>query len=163
MLQVNNLTGFGVAPSGGGGGGGLMPVMTGYTSGDITVVASNERAATGFDAWMAFDGVNVNPNAWMAVAGTQWLKIDFGAAQAVSRYDIFMRDENNDMKTWTFQGSDNNSSWTTLDTQTNFVRAEGWFEFTLAATETYRYYRIHTTENQGNGLSVIIGEMQLYS
>ena len=53
---------------------------------------------------------------------TGWLRYDFGAgnAQTVKRYTVISADvANRDPKTWTFQGSNDGSTWTTLDTQSN--------------------------------------------
>ena len=53
---------------------------------------------------------------------TGWLRYDFGAgnAQTVKRYTVVSADvANRDPKTWTFQGSNDGSTWTTLDTQSN--------------------------------------------
>ena len=53
---------------------------------------------------------------------TGWLRYDFGAgnAQTVKRYTVVSADvADRDPKTWTFQGSNDGSTWTTLDTQSN--------------------------------------------
>ncbi len=55
-------------------------------------------------------------------------------------------------KTWTFEGSNDGSSWTTLDTQTNFTAFthNAPENFSFANTTAYSYYRINISANQGD-------------
>ena len=66
----------------------------------------------------AFDG---DPGTkWFATAATGWLQYDFGAnnAQTVKRYTVSSADvATRDPKDWQFQGSQDASTWTTLDSQ----------------------------------------------
>ena len=158
ILPRNGLLMGAAAPSGGNS---LMPVFSGYTNGSITVSASREFSAS-YRAWEAFDGSTSNQDSWVSTPGSQWLKIDFGSAQNVSKYDIWHIGNVTDIKTWTFQGSDNNSSWTTLDSRTVTNPSNGWGEYTLASTETYRYYRLNITANNGNGALQRVDEMKIY-
>jgi gliding motility-associated-like protein len=65
-----------------------------------------------------------------------------------------------DMKSWTFQGSNDNTAWTILDTQTNysFPERRQTKSFLLAnGTPGYKYYRLYVTAN--NGSTNIVGQM----
>jgi hypothetical protein len=60
---------------------------------------------------------------WLAAFGgglPQWVKMDFGAVTAVRSYTIAVDSDANNIrpKDWTFQGSNDDSSWTTLDVVT---------------------------------------------
>ncbi|MEI7578635.1 MAG: hypothetical protein WCJ58_01190 [bacterium] len=66
-------------------------------------------------------------------------------------------------KDWIFQGSNNGSSWTNLDTQTNQT---GWVagiakNYFFTNTTKYTYYRLIFTTNNGDGYSGI-AEMRFY-
>ena len=67
-------------------------------------------------------------------------------------------------KSWTLQGSNDGSSWTTIDTQTNFTAWGGGNVFTgfsFSNTTAYSYYRWHVTANGGNSY-LGMGGMRLY-
>ncbi|MCF7786525.1 MAG: discoidin domain-containing protein [Prosthecobacter sp.] len=98
---------------------------------------------------------------------TGWLRYDFGAgnAQTVKRYTVISADvANRDPKTWTFQGSNDGSTWTTLDTQSNqaFVNRNHANTYNLGNTTAYRYYQIDVTANNGGG-TLAIAELGLWS
>lgn len=98
---------------------------------------------------------------------TDWLRYDFGAgnAQTVKRYTVISADvANRDPKTWTFQGSNDGSSWTTLDTQSNqaFVNRNHANTYNLGNTTAYRYYQINVTANNGAS-TLAIAELGLWS
>lgn len=65
-------------------------------------------------------------------------------------------------KNWTFQGSHNGSTWTTLDTQTGIVFGNGETKtFTIANTTAYRYYLLNITLT-GDGTSMpAVRELQI--
>ena len=63
---------------------------------------------------------------------------------------------------WTFQGSNNDTDWTTLDTQSGI--SSGWTigvprEFIGSNSTAYRYYRINFTAFN-DGTYLIIGEVE---
>ncbi|MBW8782990.1 MAG: RICIN domain-containing protein [Verrucomicrobia bacterium] len=98
---------------------------------------------------------------------TGWLRYDFGAGntQTVKRYTVVSADvANRDPKTWTFQGSNDGSTWTTLDTQSNqaFVNRAHANTYNIANITAYRYYQINVTANNGGG-SLAIAELGLWS
>ncbi len=98
---------------------------------------------------------------------TGWLRYDFGAgnAQTVKRYTVISGDvANRDPKTWTFQGSNDGSTWTTLDTQSNqaFVNRHHANTYNIGNTTAYRYYQLNVTANNGGG-ALAVGELGLWS
>jgi len=108
-----------------------------------------------------FNGNATNPGP------TGWLRYDFGAgnAQTVKRYTVVSADvADRDPKTWTFQGSNDGSTWTTLDTQSNqaFVNRNHANVYNIGNTTAYRYYRIDVTANNG-GTVLAIAELGLWS
>jgi hypothetical protein len=103
---------------------------------------------------------------WYNGSATGWLRYDFGAGNAtVKRYTVVSADvADRDPKTWTFQGSNDGSTWTTLDTQSNqaFPTRNHANAYNLGNTTAYRYYQINVTANNG-GTTLAIAELGLWS
>jgi hypothetical protein len=64
-------------------------------------------------------------------------------------------------KDWTLKGSNNGSSWTTLDTRTNET---SWGDFELRSyavtgAAAYRYFRLNITANNGDGTYTEVDEL----
>jgi hypothetical protein len=63
------------------------------------------------------------------------------------------------------QGSNDGTTWSTLDTQTNQT-AWAVFEsrlFTVTGSAAYRYYRLNITANNGDATYTEVAELYLYS
>lgn len=110
----------------------VMPLMSGYTSGSITVSASAEDIT--YYAWKAFDhqtGYSAGNYVWEASSLPAWLKVDFGSgnAQDITSYSITPRQIDGTVyapSAWLFQWSEsgNDADWTTVDTQSGVT--SGW-------------------------------------
>jgi hypothetical protein len=124
----------------------------------------------------AFDGVTNDETAcWHSNSSglPQWLKYNFGVdnSQTVVGYWLMSRPNNDSYPTaWQFQGSNDDSNWTTLDTRSsitftapsdgNTSTQESKFnKYTVSNTTAYRYYRWNVTSSSGT--YVIIGEAVL--
>lgn len=113
-----------------------VPTMTAATTSGVTVSASNSFGF-GFEGWNGFDGSTANSsNQWTVgtPASPEWVKVDFGAGneKAVASYAIAPRDSDGATyapKTFTLDWSDDNSNWTTVNTQTGLT--SGWTAGTL--------------------------------
>ncbi len=116
----------------------------------------------------AFD--NNSGNAWTGQGGgVDWLSLDLGSGNTIiaGSYSLTMVSSGFLLrcpKTWTFQGSNDNSSWTTVDT----VASEtGWSfgetrTFTCdTATTAYRYFRLNITANNGDGTYTEVDQMNI--
>lgn len=138
MLNVNHLIGFGAdniyIPDGIN----RIPTMTGATTSGVTAAAS---ANTG-TAWRTGDRTTTEWNS--GSSGTFWLRYDFGAPQIIASYSVRYGGATTlgSPPGWTFQGSDDNSSWVNLDTQSGLTWTNNQKRtFNLAGPATYRYYR----------------------
>lgn len=147
------------------------PSMTGASSPTGTVTASTTYA--GYNAYAAFDDLSTRANSWFTSSPntTGWVQYDFGSGvtKTITHYSITALatdpatgDAAHAPNTWTFEGSNNGSSWTTLDTQTN---APGWATgekriYATSNTTAYRYYRVNVSVNQG-GTILTINEIEL--
>ena len=139
----------------------FTPVMTAADAPSPFVVSASS-AFGGFVAWKALDWIPGDGAGWLANATTGWIKIDCGAAIAITGYSLiggfgYATTSPND---WVLEGSNDDSSWTTLDTQTDITSwASGTPKtYTLAAEASYRYYRITISENNGHASYCGIGE-----
>jgi hypothetical protein len=129
---------------------------------------SGTAAASGFSnpnaAWWAFD--RNTGTAWQSpnVAG-QWLSYQFPTGRIIKRYGFFTSSTlAQGPRTWTFEGSNNGSTWVVLDTQTNFVTGVStFFSFDISAnTTSYTYYRMNVSAVQGGGTNpTAIAELEM--
>jgi len=125
-------------------------------------VASASSTTAGYDAFRAFNGVKTTENPWVSAVLPAWLKIDLGAsgAKVVSKYNITGRslaNVNQNPKSWTLEGSNDDTNWTVLDTVTNET---SWIDletrsFYFDNDTAYRYYKINITEVNGTTLAAI--------
>lgn len=98
-----------------------------------------------------------NTAGWITNAtSTGWAKIEFPSAFTVKVYAIAPWSvdtyPSRTPKTWTFEGSNDDSMYTVLDTQTNYTT---WAQyqrvaFTTSNTTAYKFYKINVTANQGD-------------
>lgn len=123
-------------------------------------VAAASTTLSGFHPYWAFDGALGSGHYWLADGvGTGWLSMDFGAGNTfvITNYNVVVNtipEPNRAPKDWTLEGSNDNSSWTTLDTQTSQT---SWTSgqnraFTCSApgTVAWRYIRINISANNGD-------------
>lgn len=83
-----------------------------------------------------------------------WLRAQLASAVVETQYKITRRDDlpNRNPKTWTFEGSNDGSTWTVLDTQTNITwpTSGETKTFTFANSTAYSYYRLNISANNGD-------------
>jgi hypothetical protein len=150
----------------------LIPVMSGPTNGDVTVSASSDNVAS-LPSWEAADGTVSTLSYWLSDAsapfGPEWWKVDLGAGNEapVYEYDIGVAGNtlrNRDPQAWTFQGSNDDTNWDDLDSQS------GLSSWTIGEVKTYRpasvglyrYYRWLITATNSDA-RVHLDSMQAYS
>lgn len=121
----------------------------------------------------AFDGVKTGgvTDGWLSEAGSDlaqfpdWLGYDFGIGneKIITQYVIYANEAILAPKAWTFEGSNDNTTWDVLDNQASYG---GWTEwvaetFQISNSTAYRYYRVHITDSHYNKNSVKIGELEM--
>jgi len=131
----------------------------------IVVSASSIWSGT-FDAWYVLNGSS--SGYWVSSSTSSgWWKIDFGAGTTwtVISYEIAMNNEpNRAPKNWTFEGSNDNTNWTVLDTVTNQTSWRGYETrgYTCDDISTaYRYFRFNISANNGDA-ALALGEVYFY-
>jgi hypothetical protein len=129
--------------------------------------SDNDSANTSSKPANAFDEDPASQ--WFYSKPTGWLQYDFGEnnAQIIKRYTLSCPDTlyTRDPKDWTFQGSQDGTNWTTLDTRSGqsfqFIFQQKVYD--IPNTTAYRYYRINVTANNGDPTLLHIGELGLWS
>ena len=122
----------------------------------------------------AFDGsVSADANRWLSgEASSWWIIYKFNVSTVVDSISIALPPEGVGVssaarapKIWTFEGSNDNSKWDILDTQTG---QSGWsdgdkryYKFETPNTKAYQYYKFNCTANNGD-TRLQIGEFEFY-
>lgn len=138
-----------------------IPVMTSNIT--PSGVASASTITSGLDAYKAFDGAT--NTGWSAATSTTtgWLKYQFPTPKIIMKYTIldFGLIARNP-KSWTFEGSNDGTTWIVLDTQSNATWTLGVKnEYLINNSNAYIYYRINITANNGDATYLQIGELQM--
>jgi hypothetical protein len=129
--------------------------------------ASTEYNATTNRAYTAFADTQIGYY-WASSSGApQWLKAFNPAGITVSSYSIRSRYDgqlNNLPKNWTFEGSNNDSSYVAIDTQTNqtWTVAGTVKSYTCSSPTTYKYHRLNVSANNG-GTYVEVARLRLFT
>lgn len=121
------------------------------------VASASSYNGVGYEPYRAFDGST--GTLWRTNSiPTGWLKLDFGSTKTVTKYSIYNFVSVQNPKDWTFEGSNDDSSWDILDTQTNIVwTGTSTKTFSFSNTTAYRYYRINVSANNGGAYVYIYG------
>ena len=133
----------------------LLPAL-----GGVVASASSSYPPSGPDggADRAIDG---QTNTYWTTNGVAaaWIQFRYFNAFASTQYTIRRRDDipNRNPKDWTFEGSNNGSSWTVLDTRTGITwPTSGEVKtFSFSNTTAYLYYRVNITANGGDTYTCI--------
>jgi hypothetical protein len=104
---------------------------------------------------------------WFYGGTTAWLQYDLGHTEIVERYSVISANDRvpRDPKDWEFQGSNDGSSWTTLDTQSDQMFPDRYWlkSYPIASPGAYRYYRLNITANNGDNDFVDLAEIGLFT
>lgn len=151
----------------------LIPTMTDYANGIITISASSEYD-TNYKAWKSFNNATGLYDIWYTKDVGQnynnligeWIKIDFGEPKTVTKYTMRSRDSYGVVvaSDWVVEGSNDNINWTILHTVTgqDNMAARETRTFALDTTGNYRYYRFKITGNKNARSYVGFGQLDLF-
>jgi hypothetical protein len=92
------------------------------------------------------------------------VQYQFPSAKTIIRYAIYTNTSNiaRNPATWTFDGSNNGSTWTTLHSVTGAALAlSSWYNYTFTNTTGYTYYRLNITAVQTAGQYPSFNELQM--
>jgi len=138
----------------------VHPYMTAASVPSPYVITPSSETSWGinYKGWRAFDSTEYG---WFSNSNTGSIKIDMGSQTYVKYYSMGkMEYTTSGPKTWVLEGSNDNSSWDLLDTQTNvpiWVSSESR-RYTISLS-CYRWYRITVSLNHGGG-NLFIGDIR---
>ncbi len=149
------------APAGGPGGGVSLGEFQLWSDDTKDQASASAQNAPSEGAAQAFDGRTSTKWYNSDASPTGWLRFQYGGGTAwvVSQYSISSANDapTRDPRDWQFQGSNDGSTWTTLDTRSGetFPSRFQTKTYTFANTTAYRYYRLNiTADNSGTGLQL---------
>ena len=139
--------------------------MTSNSDPSPQVASADGEYSAAYAAYKAFNG-NFTSDNWDYSGGSypHWLKIDLGSGneKIITAYSLTEAGSTTYSPTaWTFDGSNNDSDWTTLDTVSAFSGASGLTtRFEATNTTAYRYYRLYFSA--GNAADITVRQVALY-
>ncbi|WP_341870403.1 discoidin domain-containing protein [Corallococcus praedator] len=116
-----------------------------------SVEGDSEYLLPGF----AFDGLGTTRWASVPAVDPQWIRVDLGSSQVVGK--VVLDWEGAYGKTYTIDGSNNDTTWVTLNTVTNGVAGRR----EIPVSGTYRYIRMRGTE-RGTGYGYSLWAFEVY-
>jgi Flp pilus assembly pilin Flp len=149
----------------------LIPSMTSDTAPSGT--ASALATARGYDAYLAFvDGSGAQYWPGQGDYLPNWLEYAFVSPVSVGSYCLEPYapggDTSYEPTAWLFQGSNDGSTWTTVDSQSgvSWAGTSSCASFALSSPATYsqwRWYFTQTTSNRYDTTTVLVGYAQIYA
>ena len=128
----------------------------------VAVRASGENEEGGEVKENLVDGSDQTK--WLVFARTGWVEVELAEPVKVVEYALTSANDaaGRDPRDWTLQGSDDGSTWTTLDTQTNqdFSARFQTKQYSFSNDVAYKHYRLDITANHGDSI-VQLAELQL--
>ncbi|WP_344111964.1 GH92 family glycosyl hydrolase [Kribbella alba] len=118
------------------------------------VEANGENTGGGEIATNAADGDKFTK--WLVFEPTGWLTYETSAPVTIRKYALTSANDadGRDPKNWTVSGSNDGTTWTTLDTRTNenFETRFQTKEYTFANDTAYKFFKLDITQNHGEGI-----------
>ncbi len=101
---------------------------------------------------------------WLVFEPTAWVELELADPVKVVRYALTSANDSaeRDPRDWTLKGSNDGTTWTTLDTRSgeDFADRFQTREFSFDNDVAYRHYRLDITANHGDDL-IQLAELQL--
>ena len=140
------------------------PAMTSNVNPSGTAFASSSNGVN--VPWLAFNQDGLTTTYWQSgVNNTGILGYQFTSGKVIKRYVIktIATTTNNNPTTWTFQGSNDGTTYTTLDTvsSTSIPLGGNYTSGILANTTSYTYYRINITGTVSSVFQPTISDFEM--
>ena len=124
----------------------------GYGNGTYNITAT-AASAVNYDARCVFDNSAVTDTSigYYNTVVPAFIRIQLPVAVVIQLYAIYPLMYGGAFTAWTFDGSNNGSTWNTLDTRTGVAMTNnggGWWSY-VNNTVAYSYYRINFTAGAG--------------
>ncbi|RAJ10690.1 putative secreted protein (Por secretion system target) [Chitinophaga skermanii] len=130
--------------------------QTDITNSSGTLTAQYNDSPTGEDISKVID--NLASTKYLTFHSSAWIGFQTPSAVVVNKYTITSANDadTRDPLSWTFSGSNDGTTWTTLDTRSNedFPSRLQLREFTFSNSTAYQYYRLQMSNNSGTILQL---------
>jgi hypothetical protein len=107
---------------------------------------------------------NSSSTKYLTFHASGWVQFQATSAYTVTKYTMTSANDaaERDPLTWTFQGSNDGSTWATLDSRSgeDFANRLQTNTYTFSNTVAYSYYRLNMTDNSGTILQ--LAEWEIY-
>jgi hypothetical protein len=108
---------------------------------------------------------NSSSTKYLTQHAAAWVRFQANTSNVVNKYTLTSANDvpARDPRNWTLQGSNNGTSWTTINTQTNQTFASRLLTktYTFSNSTAYTYYRLNVSAVQ-SGSQLQISEWELY-
>ena len=127
---------------------------TSNTGGDYVITASSTYSSA-YEPWKAFSGAEIGNSAGWFCSGddtSPWIQIKFAAAKKIISYQFSICwDSSQQINSWTLQGSNDGSRWTTIDSREGqrLDHIQPTFSGNVSAPANYTWYRLNIGSTQG--------------
>ncbi|OMF16860.1 hypothetical protein BK131_02380 [Paenibacillus amylolyticus] len=145
----------------------VVAKMTNFAAPTGYVVSTNSDLNNGnYIAWKAFD--DSESYGWLTVAGvlTGYLRVQIPTAKIIKAYRISNADNIllTNASEWSFEGSNDGISWTTLDIVKDkpFTMKRESRMYYINNNNSYSYYQFSCTKNSGHSTHIGLGEVELF-
>jgi hypothetical protein len=129
----------------------LVPTLYSNTSPSPFVASCNSGSSNAYQFWGTGRG------AILGAPAPIWVTIYLGGGYVANQYVMYTYSGCQSClpTDWQLQGSNNNSTWTTLDNRSGVSLTGGAnYTFSFSNTNTYTYYRFYATADQGNSNTI---------
>ncbi len=153
---------------------GVFPQMTANNlpSGFLVAYSCADSPHPGYKAFDRDSSTMWSAGGSCGSVTTGYITLDIGISSRFAGYSIQARGDvpSTAPKSWTLKGSNDNTNWETLDSQSNFTN---WANtgnlstgnvnnFNLIYSSLYRYYKLDITANNGHGTEMDIVEVLMW-
>jgi hypothetical protein len=129
--------------------------MTSNNSPFPYVISASSQYSAQYEPWKAFNKNIIDvQESWLASTKSGWIQVKLASPKTVVGYEIHNTSGTsvgNAPRSFTFEGSNNGSSWYTLDIrsdETNWGTSESRY-YTFINSNPYLYYRLNVAVNNG--------------
>lgn len=145
----------------------MIPTMT-SNSAPSGIASADSTLDSNQVAWKAFDHNTTNFNfGWQSSLTSSfphWLMYEFNSAKKITKYSVTSSTNGNSIgapKSWTFEGSNDGTNWTVLDTKTN---QPNWTElekrsYVINNSNAFLKYKIVISSSSATTTSILELEM----
>jgi hypothetical protein len=139
-----------------------IPARSSITIGGTVTASAALTGGEGMDK--AFDGTT-STKWYNGSSSTGWIQYQLTEPHIVATYSVASANdsEGRDPTAWTLKGSNDETTWTTLDTRVgeNFAGRFQTNTYTFTNSRSYLYYRLDVTANSGDP-AIQLSEITLY-